>query len=92
LFDMDGLNQKSASSGMVDPERYNPQNCRQDAVDGIREKCVVPRDWSLLLFVGRLTWVKSVRNLVQAITMVLKDYPRTKLVILGKSEEQKDII
>jgi glycogen(starch) synthase len=76
----------------VDPERYNPQNCKQDAVDEIREKYGVPRDWNLLLFVGRLTWVKSVRTLVQAIPMVLKDYPKTKLVILGKGEEQKDII
>ncbi len=76
----------------VDPERYNPQNCRQNAVDRLRERYEVPRDWNLLLFVGRLTWVKSVRNLVQAITMVLKDYPKTKLVILGKGEEQKDII
>ncbi len=76
----------------VDPERYNPQNCNQDWVDGIRERYGVPRDWNLLLFVGRLTWVKSVRNLVQAMPMVLKDYPKTKLVILGKGEEQKDII
>jgi glycogen(starch) synthase len=76
----------------VDPELYNPQNCKQEAVDGIREKYGVPRDWNLLLFVGRLTWVKSVRNLVQAIPMVLKDYPKTKLVVLGKGEEQKDII
>ena len=39
----------------VDPERYNPQNCKQGAVDGIRQKYGVPRDWNLLLFVGRLT-------------------------------------
>ena len=76
----------------VDPELYNPQNCKQEAVDGIKEKYNVPMDWNLLLFVGRLTWVKSVRNLVQAIPMVLKDYPKTKLVVLGKGEEQKDII
>ena len=76
----------------VDPERYNPQVCRQKAVDAIREKYGVPKDWNLLLFVGRLTWVKSVRTLVQAIPMVLNDYPKTKLVILGKGEEQTDII
>ncbi|HUW47767.1 MAG TPA: glycosyltransferase family 4 protein, partial [Patescibacteria group bacterium] len=76
----------------VDPERYNPKNLKQEAIDGIREKYKVPRDWNLLLFVGRLTWVKSIRNLVQAMPAVLKDYPKTKLVILGKGEEQKDII
>lgn len=76
----------------VDPERYNSKNCKQDAIDGIREKYAIPKDWNLLLFVGRLTWVKSVRNLVQAIPKVLEDYPKTKLVILGRGEEQKDII
>ena len=75
----------------VDPERYSPQNCKQDAVHSIREKYGVPKDWNLLLFVGRLTWVKSVRTLVQAIPMVLKEYPKTKLVILGRGDEQKDI-
>ena len=46
----------------------------------------------MVLFLGRLTWVKGVRNLVQAMPMVLKEYPKTKLVILGKGEEQKDVV
>ena len=46
----------------------------------------------MLLFVGRLAWVKGVRNLLQAMPLVLKEYPNTKLVILGKGEEQADMI
>jgi glycogen(starch) synthase len=46
----------------------------------------------MLLFVGRLSWVKGVRNLLLAMPDVLKEYPNTKLVILGKGEEQKDIV
>lgn len=76
----------------VDTDRYDPKNCEQDQVDTIREEYGVPKDWNLLLFVGRLTWVKSIGNLVQALPMVLKEYPKTKLVILGKGEEQKDIV
>lgn len=76
----------------VDPERYNPKNCRQEDINEIREKYGIPKDWNMLLFLGRLTWVKGVRNLMQAMTMVLKEYPHTKLVILGKGEEQRDII
>jgi glycogen(starch) synthase len=76
----------------VDPERYHPQKYPQDLIEGIREKYDVPQDWNLLLFVGRLTWVKGVRNLVQAIPPVLKDFPKTKLVILGRGNEQRDII
>jgi len=76
----------------VDPEKYNPSNCKAEDVAKIREKYGIPTDWNFLLFVGRLTWVKSIRNLVQALPMVLKDFPKTKLVILGKGEEQKDIL
>jgi glycosyltransferase involved in cell wall biosynthesis len=76
----------------VDPERYNPLNCEKEDVSKIREKYGIPSDWNFLLFVGRLTWVKSVRNLVQALPIVLEEYPKTKLVILGKGEEQKDIV
>jgi glycogen(starch) synthase len=35
--------------------------------------------------------VKGVKNLIQAMPTVLRDYPQTKLVILGKGEEEKDI-
>jgi len=76
----------------VDTERYDPKNCSQEAIEGLRAKYGVQKDWNLVLFVGRLTWVKSIRNLVQAIPTVLKDYPKTKLVILGRGEEQKDIL
>ena len=76
----------------VDPGRYNPLSCNPEEVSRIREKYGIPKDWNFLLFVGRLTWVKSVRNLVQALPMILEEYPKTKLVILGKGEEQKDIV
>ena len=76
----------------VDPERYNPLSCKPEEVSRIRQKYGIPKDWNFLLFVGRLTWVKSVRNLIQALPMILEEYPKTKLVILGKGEEQKDIV
>jgi len=76
----------------VDPERYNPLNVGTEEIGKIREKYAIPEDWNFLLFVGRLTWVKSIRNLVQALPLVLEEYPKTKLVILGKGEEQKDIV
>jgi glycogen(starch) synthase len=75
----------------VDLIRYNPQNCRPEDVEKIREKYNIPNDWKMLLFLGRLTWVKGVKNLIQAMPTVLRDYPQTKLVILGKGEEEKDI-
>jgi glycogen(starch) synthase len=75
----------------VDPTIYNPQGCQPEEVERIREKYGVPKDWKMLLFLGRLTWVKGVRNLIQAMPLVVKEYPKTKLVILGKGEEERDI-
>jgi glycosyltransferase involved in cell wall biosynthesis len=75
----------------VDPERYNPRKCQQEDIEKTREKYGVPKDWNMLLFIGRLTWVKGVRNLLQAMPSVLREYPNTKLVILGKGEQQADI-
>jgi len=76
----------------VDPDEYNPKRCKKDEISRIRRDYDIPEDWKILLFLGRLTWVKSVKSLVQALPMVLKDYPKTKLVILGKGEQQSDIV
>jgi glycogen(starch) synthase len=76
----------------VDPECYNPANCRPEEVEAIRNRYGIKPDEKMLLFLGRLTWVKGVGNLVQAMPMVLAEYPNTKLVILGKGEQQDDII
>ncbi len=76
----------------VDPERYRPGICDPNEVERIRSKYSVGSEEKLLLFLGRLTWVKGVRNLVQAMPTVLEDYPNSKLVILGKGEQQRDIV
>jgi glycosyltransferase involved in cell wall biosynthesis len=76
----------------VDPNVYNPVNIKKEEIEALRARYGVPKDWTMLLFVGRLTWVKGVKNLVQAMPQVLSEYPNTKLVILGKGEEQDDIL
>jgi glycogen synthase len=76
----------------VDPEKYNPRKVKKEDVMKIRARYDVPDNWNMLLFVGRLAWVKGVRNLLIAMPSVLKEYPNTKLVILGKGEEQTDIV
>ena len=76
----------------VDPEHYNPAKYSQADAQKVREKYNIGPDEPMLLFLGRLMWVKSVRNLIQAMPLILEDYPKVKLVILGKGEEQKDIV
>lgn len=76
----------------VDPEIYDPERVRYEEVFAIRDKYKIREDEQMILHVGRLTWIKGVRNLVQAMPMVLKDFPKAKLVILGRGEEQKNLI
>jgi len=76
----------------VDPVRYAPGNSKPEEVEAIRRRYGVKPDEKMLLFLGRLTWVKGIRNLVQAMPMVLEEHPNTKLVILGKGEQQNDIL
>jgi len=76
----------------VDPDRYNPRRCKKGDVKRIRRKYGIQDDECMLFFLGRLTWVKGVRNLVQAMPLILEECPKTKLVILGKGEEQTDIV
>ncbi len=76
----------------VDPKQYDPENTVEEDVMELRERYRIPPGWNMILFLGRLAWVKSVKNLVQAMPTVLEEFPKTKLVILGKGEEQSDII
>jgi glycosyltransferase involved in cell wall biosynthesis len=76
----------------VDPEYYNPRSCKPEEVEAVRCKYGIGPDEKMILFLGRLTWVKGVTNLVQAMPTVLAEYPKTKLVILGKGEQQNDIL
>ena len=75
----------------VDPEGYNPKKTKPEEVEAMRRKYGIKPEDKMILFLGRLTWVKGITNLVQAMPMVLEDYPNTKLVILGKGEQQNDV-
>lgn len=76
----------------VNPERYNPKLVDESEREELRRNYGIKDYEKMLLFVGRLTWVKSVGNLIQAMPLILRDFPNVKLVILGKGEEQKDVM
>jgi glycosyltransferase involved in cell wall biosynthesis len=75
----------------VDAKKYDPRKVKKEDVMAIRARYGIPENWNMLLFVGRLSWVKGVRNILMGLPSVLKEYPNTKFVILGKGEEQSDI-
>lgn len=74
-----------------DTEKYNPKKVKKSSVEKLRQKYKI-NDEKVILYVGRLVWVKGVQNLVAAMSEVLKEYPKTKLIILGKGEEYNDLI
>lgn len=76
----------------VDPERYDPNRISKEEVQKLRDRYGIGADENFILFVGRLTWVKGVRNLIQALPLVLNEFPKSKLVILGRGEEQRDLM
>ncbi len=75
----------------VDTDVYDPKRVSPEDVKAVRERYGIGSEETMLFFIGRLTWVKGVRNLAQAMPEVLREYPQLKLVILGKGEEQRDI-
>lgn len=44
-----------------------------------------------LLFVGRLIKIKGVKYLIQAIPMIIKDFPEIKLLIIGNGPEENNL-
>jgi glycogen synthase len=75
----------------VDPQKYNPDRLIPQAVLTLRKKYGITPDETMLFFVGRLVQVKGIDKLIQAMPLVLKDFPKTKLVILGVGDMEADI-
>jgi glycosyltransferase involved in cell wall biosynthesis len=75
----------------VDPEKYRPNVAKPEEIAAVRARYGIKPEDKMILFIGRLTWVKGVTNLIQAMPTVLADYPNAKLVILGKGEQQNDV-
>jgi glycosyltransferase involved in cell wall biosynthesis len=67
----------------VDPDKYDPTKISGDERMQMRRRYGVNDNENLLFFIGRLVSVKGVDNLVKAMPDVLKEFPNTKLVILG---------
>jgi glycogen(starch) synthase len=75
----------------IDAEKYSLKKVNWGLVEKLRERYKI-KDEKVILFIGRLTWVKGVANLIRAMPEVLKSFPNVKLVILGKGESYTDLI
>jgi glycogen synthase len=73
----------------VDPQKYNPENMPMDEVKKIRERYGLKDDDLMILFLGRLVWVKGVDKLIMSMPHILTKVPNAKLVIVGVGEMQE---
>lgn len=67
----------------VDPQKYNQDQVSNEKVHEIRQKYGLKESDNMILFIGRLVWVKGVDKLIAAIPHVLQKVPNAKLVIVG---------
>jgi len=75
----------------VDPNKYDPDKISHEEVKKLRQRYGIQDHENMLFFVGRLVTVKGVDKLVKAMPNVLKDFPNTKLVILGIGDLEWDL-
>ena len=70
----------------VDPARYRPDAVAPARATAIRDRYGIGAAEPLILFVGRMTQVKGVQTLVEAMPEVVARSPNARLVILGRGE------
>jgi glycogen(starch) synthase len=67
----------------VDPKKYSPEQVTQEKRTQIRQQYGLTQNDLMILFVGRLVWIKGVDKLIRAMPIVLQKIPNAKLVIVG---------
>jgi glycogen(starch) synthase len=75
----------------VDPAKYDPAQVTNENRLTVRRRYGVQDTEMLLFFIGRLVTVKGIDKLVRAMPLILKDFPNTKLLILGVGDMQQEI-
>jgi len=67
----------------VDPEKYSPDKVSEAKRKEIRESYGLKDDDQMILFIGRLVWIKGVDKLIMALPHVLQKVSNAKLVVVG---------
>ncbi len=74
----------------INPKEVDPKKVKKKDVEKWRKRHGINEERAVL-FIGRLTGIKGVENLVRAFALVVKRFPQTKLVIIGKGDEESKI-
>ena len=73
----------------IDAEKYSPDRVPSDVKHDVKDSLGIGEDESMILFVGRLNWVKGADTLIQSFPEILSRVPKTKLVIVGVGDQQE---
>jgi glycogen(starch) synthase len=75
----------------VDPAKYDPAQVTIEERLTLRRRYGIQDNETLLFFIGRLVTVKGIDKLIRAMPQILKEFPNTKLLILGVGDMQQEI-
>jgi glycogen(starch) synthase len=75
----------------VDQNKYSPERVPKPMIDKVRASYGITPDDKMILYLGRLTGVKGVDRLVMSMQNIVQNFPKTKLVIVGKGELEGDL-
>jgi glycosyltransferase involved in cell wall biosynthesis len=75
----------------IDTDKYNMDKVPKKDITDLRKKYGIKNSETMLFFIGRLVTVKGADKLIEAMPSVLKDFPKTKLVLLGIGDMEDDI-
>jgi len=75
----------------VDEKKYNLRNFRKAELLKCRKSLGLKEDDKVILFIGRLTYVKGVDSLLRAMPRILSKVKKARLVILGMGDAEKKL-
>jgi len=73
----------------IDAERYSPTRVSPEETRRVKESLGISDDEFMILFIGRLSWVKGADTLIQSMPEILSRVPNVKLVIVGVGDQQE---
>lgn len=76
----------------VDPQKYSPSQISEEKKREIRQLYGLKDEDLMVLFLGRLVWVKGVDKLIASMPHVLQKIPNAKLVVVGLGDMQDYLI
>ena len=75
----------------VDEKKYDLKSFKRAEIDRYRKSIGVKDNERMILFTGRLTFVKGIDTLVRAMPQVLEKVKNAKLVVLGRGEMEGEL-